>query len=126
MIEQIREMALTDPPGVFGFHENANLTREQNETYGMMDNLLLTVGSSSGSGGSSAEDTIRIVADDVLARLPDPWSTVLVQEKYPTMYEESMNTVLIQEVTRFNGLVKCIQSSLRDIQKALRGLLLMS
>jgi dynein heavy chain len=42
------------------------------------------------------------------------------------MYEESMNTVLLQELTRFNGLVAVIQSSLIDIGKAVKGLLLMS
>uniref|UniRef100_A0A7S1AC22 Dynein heavy chain n=1 Tax=Noctiluca scintillans TaxID=2966 RepID=A0A7S1AC22_NOCSC len=126
MLEDIRNLPLIDPPGVYGFHENANLTREQNETYIMMDNLLLTVGSSSGGGGSSAEDTIKAVADDILGRLPQPWDLVVVQETYPTMYEESMNTVLIQELTRFNVLIRVITSSLKDIQKAIKGLLLLS
>merc|ERR1719498_1449057 len=37
-----------------------------------------------------------------------------------------MNTVLFQELTRFNGLIKCIIDSLKDMQKATKGLLLMS
>jgi dynein heavy chain len=126
MLEQIRDMGLVDPPGVFGFHENANLTREQNETYNMMDSLLLMVGSSSGSSGASPEETIGEVANDIVGRMPKPWNTQQVQEKYPTMYEESMNTVLIQELTRFNVLISVIHSSLADIQKAIKGLLLMS
>lgn len=92
----------------------------------MMDNLLCMVGQVSGGDGASAEDTIKEVADDISARLPSPWNIAQVQEKYPTMYEESMNTVLIQDLTRFNGLIATIHSSLSDIRKAIRGLLLMS
>merc|ERR1712043_2534 len=71
-------------------------------------------------------DTIGQVADDVLERMPDMWDLPTVQSKYPTMYSESMNTVLVQELTRFNKLNTVITSSLRDIQKAIKGLLLMS
>lgn len=123
----VRSLPAVVPPGVYGFHENANLTREQNETYRMMDGLLLTIGQASGGGaGSSAEEIIGEVADDVLRRIPPPWDIPTVQEKYPTMYEESMNTVLVQELTRFNSLTKAITASLQEIQKALKGLTLMS
>merc|ERR1712137_399024 len=98
----------------------------QNETYSMMDHLLLTVGSNSDGGGTSPEETIREISDDILSRMPPEWNLKEVQARYPTMYEESMNTVLVQEVTRFNKLIKVIKLSLVDIQKALKGLLLMS
>jgi len=125
-LEAIGNMNMVVPPGVYGFHDNANLTREQNETYSLMDNLLLTAGQAAGGGGSSSEDTIREVAEDILGRMPEPWDVAVVQEKYPTMYEESMNTVLIQELTRFNRLIHVIKASLYDIQKALKGMMLMS
>merc|ERR1711959_744051 len=83
------------------------------------------MGASSGDG-ASAEDTVREVATDVLGRMPKVWNLASVQEKYPVMYEESMNTVLFQELTRFNKLIKVIIDSLKDMQKAVKGLLLMS
>jgi len=92
----------------------------------MMENLLLTVGQSSGGGGSSQEETVGHAANEILNRLPAPWDLPEVQKKYPTMYKESMNTVLVQELTRFNNLISVIASTLRDIQKAVQGLLLMS
>ena len=37
-----------------------------------------------------------------------------------------MNTVLTQELTRFNKLINVVISSLNDIKKALKGLIIMS
>lgn len=42
------------------------------------------------------------------------------------LYEESLNTVLIQEVIRYNRLLNIIQTSLKDLLKALKGLVVMS
>jgi len=125
-VDHIKSLPLVTPPGVFGFHDNANLTKEQNETYQMMDSMLLTVGSSSSGGGSSPEDIVGEVAHTVLERMPDVFDLKQIGELYPTKYEESMNTVLIQEATRFNRLIAVVLASLKDMQKALKGLLLMS
>lgn len=46
--------------------------------------------------------------------------------RYPVLYEESLNTVLIQEAIRYNKLLTVIQSTLRDLLKALKGLVVMS
>merc|ERR1719324_1908296 len=92
----------------------------------MMEELLLTVGASSGGGGASADDVVGEVASDVLSRVPPPWNVAKVQDKYPTLYEESMNTVLVQEINRFNRLISVVHSSLKDIGKAIKGLRLMS
>lgn len=42
------------------------------------------------------------------------------------MYEESLNTVIVQEAIRYNRLLKIILGSLRDLLKALKGLVVMS
>lgn len=47
-------------------------------------------------------------------------------EKFPTLYNESMNTVLAQEVIRYNKLLIIMAKMLRDVQRALRGEVVMS
>jgi len=49
-----------------------------------------------------------------------------VIEKYPTSYNESMNTVLAQEVIRYNRLLKVMKTMLKNVQKALKGEIVMS
>lgn len=46
--------------------------------------------------------------------------------RYPVLYQESFNTVLLQEAKRYNGLLKVIRSSLDDLLKALKGSVVMS
>lgn len=48
---------------------------------------------------SSLQIVEEIVAG-IVEKIPPPFDIEEVMEKYPVLYEESMNTVLIQEVIR--------------------------
>lgn len=43
---------------------------------------------------------VEDVAQDILLQIPEPVDLQEVINKYPVLYEESMNTVLVQEVIR--------------------------
>ena len=83
-------------------------------------------GHSKRGGAKSRDETIMNLAMDVGGKLPDDFDLELVEMKYPTDPKESMNTVLIQELARYNRLLAVIRSSMRDVQKAMRGLIVMS
>jgi dynein heavy chain len=87
---------------------------------------LLTLPRQASGGGKSSNDVIDELAQDILSKVPELFSHEDCVEKFPVMYTESMNTVLAQEVVRFNNLVEVLRSSLVNVQKAIKGLVLMS
>ena len=55
-----------------------------------------------------------------------PFDLDKLQKQYPATYHESMNTVLVQEALRYNGLLEVVAASLQDCAKAVKGLVVMS
>lgn len=66
------------------------------------------------------------LANDILTKVPAVFNTAAANEKYPVLYTNSMNTVLRQELIRFNRLIVVIKRTLADLIKAIKGLVVMS
>lgn len=80
----------------------------------------------SGASGQSSDEIVFSVSSDILNKLPNDFDLVEALERYPTSYNQSMNTVLVQEMGRFNKLLQCIRRSLINVQKAIKGLILIN
>ena len=114
-------------PSVFGFHANADITKDIGESNLLFDTMLLCSGSGGGeSGGSKMDELLSSIVQGILHGFPQPFDIDKVCAQYPTDYNESMNTVLTQEIKRFNVLIELILQSLKDMEKALKGLVMMS
>nr|XP_013047409.2 dynein axonemal heavy chain 1 isoform X1 [Anser cygnoides]XP_047928500.1 dynein axonemal heavy chain 1 isoform X1 [Anser cygnoides]XP_047928502.1 dynein axonemal heavy chain 1 isoform X1 [Anser cygnoides]XP_047928506.1 dynein axonemal heavy chain 1 isoform X1 [Anser cygnoides] len=125
-LQYIRSLPLNDSPELFGLHENANITFAQKETFALLGAIMQLQPKMLTLGGRSREELVEETSRDILAKLPAPMDLQEVIRKYPLLYEESMNTVLVQEVIRYNGLLEVIAQTLKDLLKALKGLVVMS
>lgn len=59
-------------------------------------------------------------------KVPSLFDLEVVAERFPVSYEDSLNNVLRLEVTRYNNLLAQIHSSLNQLEKALKGEIVMS
>ncbi len=133
-VEFIKNLPSTQHPEVFGMHENVDISKDLQSTRLLFNSILLTLGSSQSSSSSSSESSadsstdkkLMEISKDILAKLPPNFDLEAALHKYPTKYEESMNTVLVQEMERYNKLTSVIRSSFQNLQKAIKGLVVMN
>jgi len=74
----------------------------------------------------SREDTIDKLALEISQQVPGPYDMEPIYKKYPVQYEESMNTVLQQEIIRYNNLLSVTKVTLGNVRKALVGQMVMT
>ncbi|KAL9959258.1 hypothetical protein ACROYT_G032565 [Oculina patagonica] len=129
--DYIDSLPIADEPEVFGMHNNANIAFQTQETNALITAVLeVQPRLASGGSGKTSDEIVYELADSILSKLP----ALLDMEKADkSMFEtdekgrvNSLTTVLGQEVDRFNNLLKVIKNSLQQLQKAIKGLVVMS
>ncbi|XP_024940673.1 dynein heavy chain 1, axonemal [Cephus cinctus] len=125
-INYIKTFPLNDDPAIFGLHPNADISYAQAETYACLETLLALQPKEIGSAVASMEDVTSQLAKDILSSIPSLFDLAVIQQRYPVLYKESLNTVLMQEAKRYNGLLQELKLTLQDLLKALKGLVVMS
>lgn len=141
-VAYINTLPMVVSPSVFGFHENASITKDQASTNLLMSSML-SCNRSAGATDSNDDDDVNDdvgdkvevktqdeltseVAGATLAKFPGPFDMEFAALSYPVDWGESMNTVVCQELERFNGLTAVIKQSLKDVQGAIKGTIVMS
>eukprot|EP00919_Chromeraceae_sp_WS-2016_P044417 GHVR01105986.1.p1 GENE.GHVR01105986.1~~GHVR01105986.1.p1 ORF type:complete len:1022 (+),score=237.93 GHVR01105986.1:58-3066(+) len=137
-IAYIKGLPLNETPEVFGLHMNANLTASIQEATSLLRAALplkppekaakqKDSGVSEGGGAStSQEDDFINLAKSIADVIPNEFDTDAVILKYPVSYNESMNTVLVQELFRFNRMIKVVSRTLKEVQMAVKGVVHLS
>ncbi|KAG5895230.1 hypothetical protein JTB14_003447 [Gonioctena quinquepunctata] len=126
-LDYIKSLPIIPQPEVFGLHENADITKDNQETRMLLEGVLLTQTQMiTGGGGDDTQGIVIDLANDIFEKVPGTFSIEFVSNKYPVMYTNSMNTVLRQELIRFNRLISVVKRTLMEMIKAVKGLIVMS
>ncbi|XP_075914114.1 dynein axonemal heavy chain 2-like [Petromyzon marinus] len=138
-----------DHAEAFGQHPNADVAGQAAETRALLGTLLgLQVGAGDSSGDSSSgdadadavhgqrageavlsrEDKVLALVVDVALRVPPPLD---VERCRRQLSDEAprwapLGAVLLQEMGRYNALLHTVRSSLSDLERGIRGLVVMS
>ncbi|KAM9855172.1 dynein axonemal heavy chain 2-like [Aulostomus maculatus] len=127
--EHISMLPSTEDPEVFGQHPNADIASQIAETRMMFDTLMSLqpqVTSPSTAGASdSREDIVFELLTEVRVKVP----ARIDQEGITILFREDpspLNVVLLQEIQRYNSLLDTIMSSLEELEKGIKGLVVMS
>ena len=133
MIQYTRSLPLEEQPEVFGMHENALTAFNVNETTRVIDTVLsIQPRVSGGSGGDAltpdqmADSVAETFQNEMPADLdPEQCAPGLFDRDPETEQMDSLATVLIQEVDRFNNLLAVLRDSLKELRRAIKGIIVM-
>lgn len=136
----LEQLPSYDSPELFGLHENASIQFQRQEARKLIETVLIFQSKESSllngtdhtvSKGIAGDDEIilRMVLDleNSLPDLLDERSAgckTFVRTSNGHM--DSLGTVLSQEILKFNSLLLCMEKSLKELARAIQGLVAMS
>lgn len=123
---QIQLIPINPSPEVLGLHINAGIIRNLELKKDLFDSMTLLRGSIIMDDILKQHEILLTMKEDIYERMPKLFDIEEAQKRYPIQYIESINTVLIQELERYNDLLIEIKNSLSMLEKAVKGLILMT
>lgn len=118
-----------DAPEVFGMNSNAQLAAQKKEMNSLIDTLAMVAPKSAGGGGAT-DQFVNDLGDQIKSKLmakiysENPCEALFIPDKEGR--QNSLSTVLMQEIERFNKLLNVIFKSLTELKKAIAGTVVMS
>ena len=102
---------------------NADIASAITSGNAMLETVVSLQPRTADASGVSPDDLAYGLAEDLLGLVPEP---VSVADKAGDSDGSALYVVLVQELQRYNALLGAIRSSLTQVQKGIRGLVVMS
>ncbi|CCW67051.1 unnamed protein product [Phytomonas sp. Hart1] len=127
-LDHVASWPINTNPEVFGLHENADIACARTETFETLAAIAQLEGeqATGGINNKTPDEQVAELAGVIKEKLRQPFDINKFRTKYPTKYEDSMNTVLVQEAIRFNPLLTVIHQALDTLPLAMKGEVVMS
>lgn len=135
MLAKVESLPNSNTPDVFGLHPNAETGYLRNAAEDMWLSLIELMPRLSGGNreGQSDDGGLMSFTEEILSRIPAPFDRKQVVKKENDRAREHgfdaiqpTQVVLLQEMERWNKLVTVMIESLKNLQKALAGVIGMS
>jgi dynein heavy chain len=129
--DYIETLPLNDSPEIYGLHGNANINYQNQESLRVIETILsIQPRLAQAAGGMTPDEIVLEKGKELLEQLPQ----LLDQRtgaKHLFVFNAqglipSLSTVLVQELTKFNRLLKKMKQSLVDMELAIKGFIVMS
>lgn len=123
MVRYIQENIPTRPnPEVYGLNPNAGIKRELEVSSSLLESMVMA---------TTIKHLIQDAMDngngvtpkltEILKHLPIGFNLEDAKQRYPVSFENVMNTILIQEMERYEELLELIRKTCRDLMDAIDG-----
>ena len=115
-MDVIEALPLANTPDVFGLHPNAEIGYYTNAAKDMWSQLVeLQPHTGGDSGGISREEFIGKIASDIQSKLPQLYDVSHIRKHIGEITPTTI--VLLQELDRFNVLIKKMSTTLFNLQR---------
>lgn len=123
--EYLANIPPLDKPELFGQNSNADVASQIREAEELLRNLIMLHPQSTINSGVTMEEKVFSLVKELLQRIPEDLN-VAQARKYFSGNSSPLLVVLLQEMTRYNLLLSLIRNSLNDLEKGIKGIVLLT
>lgn len=128
--EYVSQLPYKEEPEIFGMHENANIVYETKEANFFLRTIVESQTKNISSAGNDNDELALEMVQKIKTVL---FKSITLENMKPELLSKDANdrvhpltTVVMQEAERFNKLLKIVRNNLKDLEKGIKGLIVMS
>jgi dynein heavy chain len=119
----INDLPQEDDPRAFGQHPNAAIASQISNSLDLLRTLLSLAPQTAGEGGETPGEIVLKVARSMKEQMPAVFRMKdIIEELSSRSDPDPLKTVLLQELDRYNKLLKVLQTSLAQLELGIQGL----